>query len=334
MNARRAGLVLLALAPLLAATTAEEKQGEAFQGFLVAASATDVYAPDFTFRVSGWSSSWGNCKLLELVEDGKTVKKGDVVARFEFGAKDALNWINDRIRRAQADEQQGRIGADRDVDSLTLEGQRKTIESRLAGLNLEKERAVSRQQAQIYRLAHQLAEFEVEASAQRLASRRQSRAAERAYLEGSVTQARADLDRYAFYERRFTLLAPHDGVVRHAFNPRERRKVKKADGLQSGSKVLSVGRDSTLAVRFFVPEHQLSRVKVGAKVTVVSVASAEEYSAEVKSIGFFPQELGFLLENEDLPNGREKAFEVKAEFATPPKDLNAGTEVRVRVAPR
>ena len=71
VKARRVATVLGLLAPLLLAAAPDEKQGDFFQGFLVAANATDVYAPDFTFRVSGWNSTWGNSKLLELVEDGK-----------------------------------------------------------------------------------------------------------------------------------------------------------------------------------------------------------------------------------------------------------------------
>jgi hypothetical protein len=93
---------------------------------------------------------------------------------------------------------------------------------------------------------------------------------------------------------------------------------------------MSVARDAALQVRFFVPEHLVWQVKVGAQVTVIAVSSADELPAVVKSIGYFPQELGFLLENEELPNGREKAFEVRAELEAA-KDLPAGTEVRVRL---
>ena len=91
------------LVALPAAAKERDPQGDLFQGFLVPANATDIYAPEFSFKVSGWQSNWGNVKLLELAPDGKEVKEGDVVARFDFGAKDALRWINERIARAQAD---------------------------------------------------------------------------------------------------------------------------------------------------------------------------------------------------------------------------------------
>jgi biotin carboxyl carrier protein len=319
-------LVLIALVALTASAKERDPQSDLFQGFLVPASATDIYAPEFSFKVSGWQSNWGNVKLLELAPDGKEVKEGDVVARFDFGAKDALRWINERIARAQADLAQGRVNGEQSVESLAMEERRKEIESQLAGLNVQKERAVSKIQADVYKIARKLAEFEVDAARQRLKASRDARWAERAHLEKALERTKEDLARYQFYEKRFTVRAPHAGVVRHAFNTRERRKVQKGDGINSGMKLMSVAKDPTLAVRFFVPEHRVAMVKEGLQLTVTGVASA-------RTIDFFPQEIGFLLENEDLPNGREKAFQIKGELLKAPEALTAGTEVRVKVKP-
>ena len=310
-----------------------DAQADLFQGFLVPASATDIYAPEFSFKVSGWNSNWGNVKLLELAPDGKEVKAGDVVARFDFGAKDALRWINERVQRATADLSQERVNGDQVVEALAMEERRKQIESQLAGLNLQKERAVSKIQADVYKIARKLAEFEVDAARQRFAAARDSRNTAVAWRELGLTRTKDDLLRYQFYEKRFTVRAPHDGVVRHAFNPRERRKIQKGDGLSSGQKLMSVAKDASLAVRFFVPEHRVASVKGGSQLTVTGMASAEELPAVVKGLDFFPQELGFLLENEELPNGREKAFAVKAELLKPSDGVTAGTEVRVKVKP-
>jgi hypothetical protein len=154
-----------------------------------------------------------------------------------------------------------------------------------------------------------------------------------AWRELGLTRTKDDLARYNFYEKRFTVRAPHDGVVRHAFNPRERRKVQKGDGISSGQKLMSVAKDARLAVRFFVPEHRVAMVKDGTELTVTGAASAEELPAVVKAIDFFPQEIGFLLENEELPNGREKAFQVRGELLKPIEGVSAGTEIRVKVKP-
>jgi biotin carboxyl carrier protein len=314
-----------------AAAKERDPQSDLFQGFLVPANATDIYAPEFSFKVSGWQSNWGNVKLLEIAADGKEVKAGDVVARFDFGAKDALRWINERIARAQADLSQGRVNGDQTVESRGMDERRKQIESQLAGLNVQKERAVSKIQGDVYKIARKLAEFEVDAARQRLESARAARNAERAHLEKALERTKEDLARYQYYEKRFTVRAPHDGVVRHAFNSRERRKVQKGDGISAGMKLMSVAKDPTLAVRFFVPEHRVAMVRAGLELTVSSVASAEEFPAVARTIDFFPQEIGFLLENEELPNGREKAFQIKGELLKAPEGVSAGTEVRVKV---
>lgn len=328
----RAALAI-ALVGFSAGARERDPQADLFQGFLVPANATDIYAPEFSFKVSGWQSNWGNVKLLEVAPDGKEVKAGDVVARFDFGAKDALRWINERIQRAQADLSQGKVNGEQAVESLAMEARRKEIEAQLAGLNVQKERAVSKIQADVYKIARKLAEFEVDAAKQRLQASREARWAERAHLEKALERTKEDLARYQFYERRFTVKAPHDGVVRHAFNPRERRKIQKGDGLSSGQKLVSLAKDPTLAVRFFVPEHRVALVKEGALLTVTGVASAEEFPAVARSIDFFPQEIGFLLENEELPNGREKAFQIRGELKKAPEGVSAGTEVRVKVKP-
>ncbi len=325
------GLILVLLA---SPAGAADEPPELFQGFLVAASASDLYAPEFSFRVSGWNSNWGRCKILELAADGKEVKAGEVIARFEFGARDALTWINERIRRVSAEANESRMTGEQALETLSIEQRRKEIEARLAGIDLGKERAVSRRSADLYRIVQKVAEFEVDAAAQRLTAIRRSKQAELEFHEREVEHTNEDLKRYNFYEKRFQVVAPRDGVVRHAFNPRERRKVQKGDALESGQRIVALATDAALAVKFFVPEHRMNELKEGMEITVQTQASGEEYKATVSGIDFFPQEIGFLMENEALPNAREKAFAVKAVFAVNPAGLAAGSEVKVKVRTR
>jgi hypothetical protein len=326
----------LCLGLLIASTAAfggDAERKEQFQGFLVAANATDLHAPEFVFRVQGWSSDWGQRKLLELAPDGKAVAAGDVLARFEFGAEEAKRYVDERIAKAQSELTQDRIAGEQAVESLEMELKRKKIEAARAHLDLERAPALSRRHAEGLRILERLAAFNVEAAEQSLASARAAHAAARAFKEGNLAKAKEGADRYQFYAKRFQLVAPHAGVVRHAFNARERRKMQKGDNVNAGMKVLSLAKDDVLAVRFFVPEAEAARVKVGTKVAVVVPTRAEELEAVVDQVDFFPQEIGFLLENEGLPNGREKAIQIRASLAAPPGDLAAGTEVRVKVRP-
>lgn len=329
---RALAVVLVAAACVAAGAGARDvERRDQFQGFLVAANATDLHAPEFVFRVQGWSSDWGQRKLLELAPDGKQVAAGDVIARFEFGAEEAKRYVDDRIARAQSELNQERIAGDQAVEALEMALKRKQIEAARAQLDLERAPALSRRHAEGLRILDRLAQFDVAAAEQSLASARGAHGAARAFKERNLAKAKEGLERYEFYVKRFQLTAPHAGVVRHAFNPRERRKMQKGDNVNAGMKVVSLAKDDVLAVRFFVPEAQASDVKVGADVSIAVPTRADEIAAVVDQVDFFPQEIGFLLENEGLPNGREKAIQMRASLVSPSAELAAGTEVRVKV---
>jgi len=323
-------LAIACLVLLGASPAPDLAPSDQFTGFLVAANATDLFAPQASFRVRGWSTDRGQVKLMQLAPDGKEVKAGEVVARFEFIGRDALQWINDRIQRTEADASQSRILTRQNLEALLMEKRRRELEARQAGLDVQRERAISRRQADIYKIRQQIADFEVEASTARIDGARRAMAAEDAYQDLNVKWTRDDLGRYGYYEKAFQLLAPHPGVVRHAFNAQERRKIQKGDNASAGSRIVSLAKDATLAAKFFVPEHRIAELQVGAKVVVTTNVSAEELVATVTKVDFFPQELGFLMENANLPNGQEKAFSVTAELAAVPKGLSAGTEIRVK----
>lgn len=307
---------------------------DSFQGLSIALNASDLLAPESGFSIGGWRSWGGDGKLVELAKDGEEVKAGQVVARFEFDGSEAMRWVNQRLQSAQADRAQARIRAEQKVEGLQVDQRARRLEAELAAIDIRKERAISQRQVALYKIAHRLAEFEEDAVAQRLSSAIRTRNAELDFHEKTVERNEQNLGRYGFYERRFQIRAPHDGVLRHAYNPRERRKFQKGDSVRAGTKLLAIAKDAKLGVRFFVPEHRIHELREGTKLIVSSPSSGEELQAVVKSIGFFPQELGFLMELPTLPNAREKAFAVVAEFVSDPKEMTAGTELRVKAVAR
>lgn len=304
---------------------------ELYLGLCVPLNASDILGPEASFRLAGWNANWGQLKIMELAKDGQEVKAGQVIARFEFIAQQALRRVQERIQQAEADRSQARITAEQTVEALQVEQRRLGLEARLAAIDVQKEHAISQKQAALYKIRHRIAEFEADAVRKRLAAAIKSRDAELAFHDQSVARAQQDMGRYKFYEKRFQAVAPHDGVVRHAFNARERRKVQKGDSISPGQKLISVAKDAALGARFFVPEHRIHEIREGMKVVVVSAASGEELPARVTQVDFFPQELGFLMEEPNLPNAREKAFAVVAEFeGMPPAGLTAGVEIRIK----
>lgn len=302
-------------------------------GFVVARSFTILRAPQNVFKIAGWNSTSSWTKLVELAPEGKAVKKGAVVARFAFEHKRALFWIQDRIRRAKATAAASAITEDKTLNDLLAERSTRILAANTALLDTHRAAAISRRQLELYRITHRMAVFEVEAIEARIKAQRRARAAVKAYHAQNVAREKTLLGRYEGYKARYELIAPHDGVVRHGYRGHHRRKVKKGDGMPAGTPCIYLGRDDRLAVRFFVLEHLIGRVRIGQEVTVLSARSDSGITSKIVEIERFPQELGFLREMPDLPEAREKAFVVVAELPRDTK-LSAGHEVRVRLSAR
>ncbi len=310
------------------APASPEGDAPRFDGRVVPANATDLNAPQNTFRVAGWSSDSSWTKLTELVAEGTEVKAGDVVAKFEFRGQEALPRIREMIQKAQADAGKEAIELEASLRTLAAAREKAVIAAERARLDTLKEGAVSSRQLALYRIERDIAAFEAEATAARLGVHRRHGEATQAWHTREVARATAQQERFDAYKFRFELRAPHAGVVRHAYHPGERRKVQRGDGMAAGRTVVSIARDARLAVRFFVPEHRIHEVRPGQTVRVRSLTSADELPATVRHIERFPQEVGFLVEDERRPDAREKAYVVTADLDAP-GDLVAGNEIRV-----
>jgi len=303
---------------------------DAVTGYVVAREFTELRAPPNVFKLAGWHSVSDHTKLTMLVVEGKRVRKGQVVARFHFRHARALDRVKDRIRQAEADAKESAITEDKRLAELLAERRRRVLAAAAARLDTLKEAVISRRQLQLYRIAEKLARFEVEAIEARIAAQRETLSAERAYHARKVARERANIGRFQRQKTCYSLLAPHAGVVRHAYFQGLRRKVKQGDGVPAGLPVVLLARDERLAVRCFVPEHRLDEVKVGQPITVSSGSSTARHRGRVTRIERFPQELGFLLKNDELPDARAKAFVVVADLEAG-AGLGAGHEVRVRL---
>ncbi len=301
-----------------------------FDGRLVPAHATDLSAPQNTFKLAGWQSDSSWIKLTDLAAEGAQVQEGDVVARFEFRGQGALPRVNERIRQAEADARKRALELDDLLRTLEVERDKLDLNVEQARLDTLKGNVVSARQLKLFHLAYDEARFEADAVRRRIAALRLQIASERDFWDRQIAARREDLTTYGLYERRFELRAPHPGVVRHAYDPGARRRVQKGDGMPSGRHVLSIAKDPILQVHFFVPEHLLHTLHLQDPVTVLAVAGEGAWTGRVLHIDRFPQEIGFLREDDKLPLAREKAFVVTASLDQQPDGLGAGAEVKVR----
>lgn len=301
----------------------------AFDGRVEAANATDLFAPQNVFRIAGWNSSSSWTKIVELVPEGTAVKEGEMVARFEFSGTRALSMITERGQGADAEADKSALELEEELRRLVVERDKLDLDAERAGLDTLKASSISGRQQALFQIQYEEATFEAEAIRRQIGALRARMRSEAAFYDEQKARAAYDLELYTRYQERFVVRAPHDGVVRHAYFKHRRRKVEKGDGMPAGMHVISVARDETVQVRFYVPEGRLDSVAVGQRFHARPVASDQDFGVVVDRILMFPQEVGFLREDENLPNAREKAYGVVARFEAAGVDLGAGTEVRV-----
>lgn len=300
-----------------------------FDGRVEAANATDLYAPQNVFKIAGWRSSSSWTKLVEVVPEGTAVKAGEMVARFEFSGQRALSNITERKQQVDADAEKALLELDEELRKLLVERDKLDLEAERARLDTLKAGSISGRQLALFEIQYEEAKFEAEAVRKQIGALQARIRSERAFHDEQRARAAHDMELFEHYQERFILRAPHDGVVRLAYFRHRRRKVEKGDGMPAGMHVVSVARDETVKVRFFVPEARLDEVSVGQRLHVRPVASDQDLAVTVSRILLFPQEIGFLREDENLPNAREKAYVAEASFESPEVELGAGTEVRV-----
>lgn len=299
-----------------------------FDGFIVPQNAIELRAPQNTFRVGSWNSDSSWIKLIHFVPDGKEVKAGDVIAKFEFPGDRAKEYVDEQIRSAEAFRDQSGISQEAEVDNLVAEEQKKLIDAERAELDTLKRGVISERDWELARITHQQALFDAEATGKHRDAVKRALRAEADYHERNVERALSLQKRFDTYAKLFEVRAQTDGVVRHGYHRRRGRKVEKGDGMPAGMHFASLAADKTVWVQFFVPERHWSEL-AGAKHFAVETQSGT-FGVTLEKLEEFPQELGFLKNDEKLPNAREKAYVVWARFDEQPEKLSAGVEVRVR----
>jgi|GEM_PF-2040795 multidrug efflux pump subunit AcrA (membrane-fusion protein) len=299
-------------------------------GRIVATNATSLRAPQNSVKIGNWQADHAWIRLQELKKEGEKVKKGDVVARFKFWFEKALPYVQRKLRRAKANAAENEIRNQRRLEDLLFGAKERVLDAASAELDTHRARAISRRQLELYKISHKQALFQATSLKRQIAAYRRKIAADNAYHKQNVEKAEDDHQRYFRQKEKYTLKAPHDGVVRHTYNRRRRRKIKSGDGMPSGLPVVLIAKDNKVRVRFFIPEHKRRALKIGDTVEVLA-RSGEAHKAAIQEIEAFPQEMGFLREDQDIPDARDKAFAVIADFKKLPTNLPAGSDIRVRL---
>ncbi|MFO0758877.1 MAG: HlyD family efflux transporter periplasmic adaptor subunit [Byssovorax sp.] len=300
-----------------------------FYGTIVPRKATPLHAPPNVFRMKGWNSRSTSIKLISIVPDGATVKKDEEVARFEFGSEEALPWIKKRIAETKADLDNAKTRNDEDARRRRSDAAVKKLAQESAELDLGRKGLVSERDLALFGLAAARAKVEADASSQQARAQVASADAELVFFDVRADDWNNSIERYNAYEKRTHIPAPHAGIVRYAYLNHARRKVQKPDDMPSGTPFVFIAEDDRLSVETYIPEHRLGALGPGKTISVRLPDDERRVPATVRQVLPFPQEIGFLRGDDELPDAREKAYPVIADIDPAPPFLSSGLEVRV-----
>lgn len=325
---------LAGCAPAPAASTADPTPAASLTaaglyGKIVPRRAIPLHAPASVFRMKGWSSSSSWIKLLDIAADGTRIEAGKELAHFEFRSEDALPWIKRKITESEADLESARSQVRGERERLSADTAVKGLARESADLDLGREGLVSDRDLQLLKLGASRARAE-EANAGTLAVASAAQtSSDLAYLQARADDWKTGITRYQMFEGKTHVLAPRAGWVRYAYLNHVHRKVQKSDEMPSGIPFVYVAEDETLSVELFVPELRIRSISLGQKLRVRLPDEERRVDAVVREIAPFPQEIGFLRGDDDLPDAREKAYSVIADFDPTPPFFSSGVEVRV-----
>jgi multidrug efflux pump subunit AcrA (membrane-fusion protein) len=235
----------------------------------------------------------GDLRIVRLVKNGTTVKKGDLIAEFDpTMVQRTLDEKRSELRQAEAEisrlQGDNRIKEEQDVTDLA----KAQYDVERAKLDVSTEELISRVEAEKFKLAladaeRRLAETRIRleadgrGAAADLDSRRQKR--DKAALE--VAKAERDL-------KALTVVAPGDGSVSILNNGRAGgpmsagREFREGDRAWSGAAIAEVPDLTTVEVVVNVDEAERGRIREGQGGTIrVDALPDRELAARVESIG-------------------------------------------------
>lgn len=300
------------LLALLFLFVGQASAAELYEGEVVPRDFVAVYAPMNTIRLPHWGSSSNGISLQNVKPEDVELQVGDTVAEFRFGHERAREHLEQR--RAQ-------LSGERDEELLARAKSIRDLENELARLTLERERvrmdmmlahSLARVKQKLLEYDYQLKALEADAAALRLKAAQVELARTAEVHAARIRAWEGHFQVYDETKARYTVKAPVAGRVFYPVLESSNRKVRRGDDMNSGTHFLSIVQSDRAQVKFFVPEADWERVRVGDSVTVAPDGPTP-YRAKISGVDYFAQYVGDARRNFRLPAAWEKCFVVLAD---------------------
>jgi HlyD family secretion protein len=235
--------------------------------------------------------------LLELMESGARVRKGDVVARIDGqGLKDHIEDVHSTVLASLADIKKRQ--AEQQIDWENLQQDIKLAKADLDSWALEAGATEIRTviDREIIQLAVEEAEAAYKQKLSDLQAKKVAHSAEVRILEITSERHKRHRDRHAYDLERYAIQAPMDGmVVRQAiWRGGEMNLVQQGDQLFPGRLFLKVMDTSKMQIEAEINQAESHLFRIGQKARIgLDAFPGAAYEGRISSIGALAKVTGF-----------------------------------------
>lgn len=302
---------------------AQVRQGTFFldiyeEGEIEAINSTNIVSPQISWR-------YGQLKIIDMVEDGAEVQKGDTLIIFDpsevrkaiVDAEASLEMKRAELKKLKAEQESAIVELEADLEVTRLSQQISKIEFEAANYEAD----IRKQEIQ---LNMERANIALERAVEQIENRKKIQQEELKQKMLEITQSENQLSEAHETLSRLVLISPSPGIAIITRNWSSDAKFQIGDQCWSGYTLIELPDLSGLKASVQINEVDISKVAKGLKAEVKPDAFSDSvYSAEVMTVAN-------LAINKDR-NSKIKVFPVDILINNPGKTLLPGLTVSCRI---
>lgn len=302
---------------------AQVRQGTFFldiyeEGEIVAVNSTNIVSPQISWR-------YGQLKIIDLVEDGVEVQKGDTLIVFDpsevrkaiVDSEASLEMKRAEMKKLKAEQESAIVELEADLEVTRLSQQISIIEFEAANYEAD----IRKQEIQ---LNMERANIALERAVEQIENRKKIQEEEIKQKMLEITQSEKQLSEAHETLSKLVLISPSPGIAILNRNWSSDAKFQVGDQCWSGYTIIKLPDLSQLKASVQINEVDISKISIGLKAEVKPDAFSDSvFNAEVMNVAN-------LAVNKDR-NSKIKVFPVDIFIKNPGKNLLPGLTVSCRI---
>ena len=284
-------------------------------GELQAVHSRALSLPSIGFRY-GWEF-----KLIQLVENGQVVKKGDVIAKFDQSSvKKVIIELKTKLELEQANLNKTKVSNEIELRKLETALEEEEANYDLKKLEIEKFKFESKQKLKVKELEFEQVQLKLAEAKKRIKLQGIISSNELKIQELKVVQIKNDIKNAYTALEKLTVTSPINGIVQIKSNRRTKLKYKVGDELYLGQAFALVPDLKRMKVLTKINELDFKKIKVGQKVKIrLDALPSVNFHGKVKYLG--------KLSKEKESESRIKVFDCEIEVEESDPRLKPGMTV-------